>query len=123
MSKCCLRFITAEISCPQSQTHNNSFRVVISKDSDRWKPLVLIVSRGSFNPLEYSQETLNSVNEFLNEFNLDMFKCDIYLDIMEYLGIHVPYLFRWNVKRKNNYIENNVEEIDINSLNPEEKTF
>lgn len=98
----------------------NSFRIFFSKDSSGWLPIILIVSKGDFNVLDYFEEVFDSVSDFLKSFNLDINECKIYLDLMEYLGIRASYLFKWEPKKSNsisaNLVPVQIFQLDLTDL-------
>lgn len=112
-----LRFITADLCCPQVHSFTSiNFRVIIGKLNNKWTKKVLIVSRGTFNPFEYLVEILDSIHDFLNDFSLDLRECELLMDLTEYQGLHNPYLFKLEIKNGNindfNIIEMTTDNLD-----------
>lgn len=96
---------------------DNLLRVFLTKDyKSNWAPIVLIISQGESNPLHDCEETYYALHDFLNEYDINMDQCTIYLDLMEYLGFHSQYLFKWNLFKQNNRLIGDVEPIDVAAL-------
>ena len=48
-------------------------------------------------------------------YGLDLDKCRVYLDLVEYLGIREPFLFKWELK-KNGCLKSQVEPVAFSNL-------
>lgn len=108
-----VKYIQANFTIKNSSA--NTFRVFLSKDNSGWLPIILIVTKGDFNILDFFEEVFSSTSEFLKNLNLDINECKVYIDLMEYLGIRTPYLFKWEPK-KNNMISANLVPIQFFQL-------
>lgn len=105
--------ITANI--PIKNDNQGFFRVFLMSCTNGWLPEVLITSRGDINPLDYSEEVYGKLVAFLKLYGLDLEKCRVYLDLVEYLGIREPFLFKWEFK-KNGCLKSQVEPVAFSNL-------
>jgi hypothetical protein len=114
-----LRSLTANITCVSPDTLSNTFRVHLTKkDKSTWYPVILVISRGDFNPLEYFSVAYNELTQFTLDFNLKIEECSIYVDLMEYVGVFQPFLFRWEISHvdNNNVIKNEIKDVDLTKV-------
>lgn len=98
-----IRSITADIHCFRTNTISDSFKVHIAKsyNNDKWIPVLLIVSKGDLNPVDYFNSTYFGLNELTKEFGINLVECKVYIDLMDYLGVFQPFLFRWVITGEN----------------------
>ncbi|HYE69778.1 MAG TPA: hypothetical protein VEA58_14270, partial [Anaerovoracaceae bacterium] len=61
------------------------------------------------------------LQKFACDFNLNIYECAIYIDLMEYYGIFQPFLFEWNFTRVKNQITNKVKQVILNELPSQHK--
>lgn len=109
----CVQTITANI--PIKNEIQGFFRVFLMSCTSGWLPEVLITSRGDINPLDYSEEVYEKLVDSLKFYGLNLEECRVYLDLMEYLGIREPFLFKWELK-KNGCLQSQVELVAFSDL-------
>ncbi|MCL4439691.1 MAG: hypothetical protein M1609_03590 [Firmicutes bacterium] len=116
-----IRTMTVDIELPDSYPVTGSFRVFLCAGQDaKWLPIVMIISRGSTNPLEYAIDTYKEVEIFVRQQGLEISNCKIYLDLMECLGIRNNYLYRWDVGKGPGGFYSQVKPINLKELFDEE---
>jgi hypothetical protein len=103
---------TLLVNVPHNQYY---FRVLIGKENSQWVPAVFVISRGESNPLHYCDSVYHLLTEFLRDYNIDVDKCRLYLDLTEYLGL-IPHLFKWNMRTKGNKLHSSVEQVTVQDL-------
>lgn len=108
----CVQTVTANIPLAN---YSGFFRVSLMSSTDGWLPQVLIVARGEINPLDHCAEVYEKLGVFLKVYGLELDKCQVYLDLMEYLGIREPFLFKWELK-KNGCLKSQVETVNFSDL-------
>lgn len=91
------------------------FRVSLMSGTNGWLPEVLITARGDINPLDHCEEIYEKLGVFLNSYGINLDKCRLYLDLMEYQGIREPFLFKWELK-KNGCLKNQVKTVAFSDL-------
>lgn len=118
-----VRAITVDISYSHSDEELGSFRAHLVKNlNGGWFPVILLVSKGSENPLDHISLVYEELSEFISEFNLDISTCTIYVDLMEYFGVFQTYLFKWAVSKINGVLKNELLSIDLFSLQEEHRS-
>lgn len=113
-----IRTLTVDIRLPNSFTStDDSFRVFLSNGSNgKWLPIILIVSRGITNPLDYAEDTYQIIEELIIGQELEISKCSIYVDLMECLGIRSNYLFSWSVDKEKGGFASNIAPVSTHEL-------
>lgn len=114
-----IKSFTVEVSLKNTNTISDSFKIHLTRNDKGWVPTVLIVSKGDLNPLDFFSLTFSETKKMLHSFNLDIDSCEIYIDLMECLGIYNPYIFKWETSGKDSLLENHLLEVDLVEL-PEE---
>lgn len=90
-----------------------SFRVLLVQDPKSvgsWMTNVLVISRGALNPLDFAHESWEALDYFLEKQGLAIDSCQVFLELMEYLGIRTNSLFRWT---KDNVVPTMPEDVQL----------
>lgn len=116
-----IKSFTAEVSLKNTNTISDSFKIHLTSNQGRWNPVILIISKGDLNPLDFFSQTIRETKSLLGSFGIEINACTIYIDLMECLGIYNPYIFRWIISQKGDYFENQLEEIEFDDVTLEDR--
>ncbi|CAA7599586.1 Hypothetical protein DEACI_0212 [Acididesulfobacillus acetoxydans] len=71
-----------------------TFRASLKFDNESNSIFVLISSEGLVNPTQYPLETYKGIVNYLSIFDINIDKCLVYLDMLEYFGAHQNRIYK-----------------------------
>lgn len=109
-----LKAITLELFYDTEDQCQGSFKLYIQRVHNYIKNfLVLVYGKGNISPAQYPKQTYETIKSALRDLTIDIKKVDIYVDLLEYVGMKDNRIYKW-ISSNDQYFDK-VEQVNISN--------
>lgn len=113
LNKKYLKALSLELFYNSDDQSIGSFKIYIQNVQNYVKDIIVLVyGKGNISPAQYPQHTYEAIINVLKDFNIDINNAEVYVDLLEYVGIKDNRIYKW--ESSNGVYFDKVEQ--INSL-------
>ncbi|EGD46754.1 hypothetical protein Cpap_1293 [Ruminiclostridium papyrosolvens DSM 2782] len=91
-----LKSLSFELLYNPDDEQQGSFKVYLQKvKSYKKHAIILVYGKGNVSPAQYPEQTYKSLKQMLNEISINMDETEVYVDLLEYVGIKDNRIYKW----------------------------
>lgn len=109
-----LKSLCFELLYNPEDEQEGSFKVYLQKVKNyKNRVIILVYGKGNASPTQHPEQTYRALTSMLNEINLSIDEAEVYVDLLEYVGIKDNRIYKWESTNKSYF--DKVEQIHLDN--------